>query len=281
MRATSSHPLIPSRRGIATLEFVMAMPVLLLLMVGLTWLGYSVIGQSEVIVEARNKAWQKKFTNAADNPLIFPSAKGVYSRDKDYVTGTASKQVNVSNVFKGIPGPSSTHTILAGSWDHTAMPLSDPPNKKLIISTAISGRLGKLQISLGNFENLLGNVQNMAGSTIGDAMTEGSGFSGATGSEGEGAKDQTEKEQQAEKLRLQAQYADLTKQINETSSEINGLRADYAKLALSTETDPDKKEENRKEMERISREIDLLKATQERLESQRTDVRKELEAIDG
>ena len=46
------------RRGVATLEFVMAMPTLFLMMVGIVWLGYSNIYQAEVAIKAKNDAWR-------------------------------------------------------------------------------------------------------------------------------------------------------------------------------------------------------------------------------
>src|SRR5688572_31630552 len=119
----------PARLGIATLEFVMALPFLLLLIVAITWLGFTVIGQTEVLVEARNKAWQQRFKNAADNPLSFPILPEhdlpilpKYVASADYVTEKVGKTVDVSPLFKGVASPNGSHTILAGAWDYEAMP---------------------------------------------------------------------------------------------------------------------------------------------------------------
>ena len=139
----TAHP------GMATLEFVLALPVLLLLMVGITWLGFSVIGQTEMLVEARNKAWKKRFDNAADNPLSFPilpehdlPVLPKYNKNADYVTETASKKVDVSPVFSALPGPNASHTVLAGSWDYQAMPLDTPPDFVLMGKAALIGTFG-------------------------------------------------------------------------------------------------------------------------------------------
>ena len=98
----------------ATLEFAMAMPFILLLMIGITWLAFSVIGQAQVLVQARNDAWRERFKNLSDKPLIFPSGLGdvrnpLYSEKKDYVSKTVSKKVNVSQVFDGWPAPRIGH----------------------------------------------------------------------------------------------------------------------------------------------------------------------------
>ena len=279
MRANKHQARYSHHLGIATLEFVMAMPVLLLLMVALTWLGYSVIGQTEVIIEARNKAWQKRFTNASDKPLVFPTAKGLYSREKDYVTEMASKQVKVSPVFDGLPGPSSTHTILAGSWDYSAMPLTDPPNKKLILTAVASGTLGKVQIGLGDFENFLGKMGDIADTAKDNAIAEGDGMTGPNASKEEGAKSATEEKQEQERKEKWELAEKLNGQISQTSTEINDLRQELAQRMLKQETDEEKKRLNQQEIDRLSREIDILKAKRERLESELNDVMKDLEAL--
>lgn len=145
-----------SHRGIATLEFVMALPVLLLLMVAITWLGFSVIGQTEVLVEARNLAWKRRFENVSNRPLIFPlkvtvPSMPVYSQASDFVTERASKKVDVSPIFKMVPGPTAGHTVLAGSWDWRAMPFTDPPNWDLLGIAAVNG-------TAGGFQNLLSEL---------------------------------------------------------------------------------------------------------------------------
>lgn len=136
------------RRGMAPLEFVMALPVLLLLMVSITWLGFSVIGQTEVLVEARNLAWKRRFENLSDKPLIFPMKVSLplipaYSEDSDFATETVSKKVDVSPIFSMVPGPSASHTVMAGSWDWRALPLSDPPNFDEMKTMAITGKAGQ------------------------------------------------------------------------------------------------------------------------------------------
>jgi hypothetical protein len=169
-----------ARRGLATLEFAMALPVLLLLVVGITWLGFSVIGQTEVLVESRNNAWEKRFEDASKRPLIFPlniptdfagETDYTYSEDDDFVTEKATKEIKVSPVFDWLSDPESSHTILAGSWDHEAMKLDEPPDLKLITIAAITGTLGgildlqaRADDPLG-LVNAFGNAKN-GGTTI-------------------------------------------------------------------------------------------------------------------
>ena len=102
-----------NRSGIATLEFVMALPLLFVLMICILWEGFWLIGQAEVLVTSRNNAWKKRFDNAADAPLMFPVLDdpvplGLYHANKDYVTEKASTKVDITPAFNKIPGPESS-----------------------------------------------------------------------------------------------------------------------------------------------------------------------------
>jgi hypothetical protein len=265
----------------ATLEFVMSLPVLLTLMVGITWLGYSVVGQTEVTIQARNKAWKRRFEDAAKKPLIF-TATPFYPGAQDYVSEKVSGKVKVSPVFDRLPGPESAHTVLAGSWDHRAMPMDELPSWKLHMVAVANAKTAGFQTTIGNLENLVDNVQDSAAGVLGEQLGLGSqldGLGDGIDSGGSAAKDETERQREAEKQRLIQKRSDLIAQIRQTDAEINGLRAEYAKKL--TENDPQKsKEEKQAELDRISQNIDLLKGKRARLKSELDDVRTELKALD-
>jgi TadE-like protein len=177
-------------RGMAPLEFVMALPILLLLMVGIVWLGFFVIGQTEVTIEARNKAWKKRFVNEKQVPFMFPTGIGdaknpEYPGDADYVTETSTTKVEVSPIFAMIPGPKSSHTILAGSWDHSAMPFDKPADWKLVKFALLSAVTGELQIlatDIGNIEQLIADqVAQAAASAAAKLAGLGNGGGGGGG----------------------------------------------------------------------------------------------------
>ena len=164
------------RRGIATLEFAMALPVLLLLMVAITWLGFSVITQTEVLVQARNNAWKRRFDNPSQRPLVFPAGLVVaknplYSYTDDYVTEMVTKPVDVSPVFKAAPAPKASHTILAGSWDHRAMKMDSPPNFELYMGAVANAATKDVQSKLGNLTNLVNGLAQFGASQIAQAHT--------------------------------------------------------------------------------------------------------------
>lgn len=151
-----------ARRAVATLEFVMALPLLFVLMLCVMYVGFWGIGQAEVLVEARNKTWQRRFENAADKPLVFPILKGLYNQDADYVTEKASRRITLSPVFARFPQPEAAHTILAGSWDHVAMEFKEPPHLKLMAVAAGIGLLGPALDKATLLDDPLGLVNEFA-----------------------------------------------------------------------------------------------------------------------
>lgn len=226
-------------RGMATLEFVMALPILLLLMVGIVWLGFYVIGQTEVLVESRNKAWKKRFENEKQVPLMFPTGIGdaqnpEYAGDADYVTEEATTTIDVSPIFSMVPGPKASNTILSGSWDHSAMPLKAPPDWDLIKYALVNSVTGKLQSAaaiLSNLDQLLADaVAKAAAEAAARLAGIGGGGGGGGGSfedigsvpeskpqEGNrpagGEEDQREAQLRADKQRLEGELAQVEAEL--------------------------------------------------------------------
>jgi hypothetical protein len=291
---TNYRPGSRINRGIATLEFVMAMPMLLTLMVALVWLGYSVIGQTEVIIEARNKAWAKRFDNASGKPLIFPvdllvAKNPFYPKSKDYITEKASKKVNVSAMFSRLPGPESSHTILAGSWDHQAMRFDKRVNWDLHGIAVVNATTGKVQGALASISNLDNILQDLVGKAMADAASslasKGAGGGGGNienlGSAPEGdssavndAKGQTEQQRDDTKRKLTEQKNAIEEQIRQADREIAALREKQNKKSETLGEAADKI----LEAARIEREIQLLEYSKERLNSDLNDVKAELKA---
>jgi hypothetical protein len=210
-----------SSRGIATLEFAMALPILLLLMVGITWLGYSMIAQTQTLIEAREKAWQRRFDNAGQKPLIFPSGAGtvknpLYSASGDYVTETSTKRVDVSPVFKAAAAPKAFHTVLAGSWDHRALDLNSPPNFKLYGLAGANGVAGDLLSKIGSLTSMASNLSQLGASTLSKELTDfGSKNSSGDRGDSAGNADQTKTDQ-----KKQADRGDIDNQLQQKKTEL-------------------------------------------------------------
>lgn len=133
------------RRGIATLEFAMSLPVLLALFVTIVWLGASLIGQTEVTVAARHNAWKERsqVAQGSGNPLVF-TADTPIQRD-------AETTVEISPIFAGMSPPKSSAAILGGSWDHRQIDLNSSPNWELY------AKVGGSSANL-SFQNMLSSL---------------------------------------------------------------------------------------------------------------------------
>lgn len=296
----------PSRRGIATLEFAMALPVLLLLMVGITWLGFSVIGQTQVLVTARNKAWKQRFDDKAKRPLMFPSGLSVaknpfYSTEADYVTEKATQKVQVSPIFNGVPGPEASHTILAGSWDHRAMPFDKPPEWKLMATAAASGKGGSVQTWLTNLSDPLGRLKDIGANILAEnarRMTEidtNNAASDTGSASANQAKEQNERDREAEKRKYEEKIRKLGGFVNplnnqvqaapgglldETEDEIARLQAELAsKEQLPKSKDEETAKKQQAEIDKLRRDLDLEKGKKQRIESEIRDAVAELKAL--
>jgi hypothetical protein len=301
-----TRPAAADRRGIATLEFAMALPVLLLLMVAITWLGFSVIGQAEVLVQARNNAWKRRFEDVAQKPLMFPSGLGdiknpFYPGDKDYVTETASKKVSVSNIFNRIPGPEASAMVLAGSWDHAAMPFNKTLDWDLMGIAALSATGGKAQTwltQLNNIEEQMKDLGSQILAGIGQQQSdiENSDSSSSAGSaaakEAEDtskANQEADKEKYAERLRTLGGYVNpLNEQVVPTSGgELQQTIDDLDKLKTELATkkqappldDKDAEKKRQAELDSLTRQVDVLTDRQERIESDIRDAWAELKAL--
>ena len=149
-----------ARTGAATIEFVFALPILLLLIVSLTWLGFSMLAQAEVKVIARHLAWQQRHENPNSDAFIFTANPG-YELESNFVIGQSEKEVNVSRLFDAIPNPEAAELVLSGSWDHRALPLDDFPNWTSYGKAVVNAKTADLQNLLGgmnNFRDILGNI---------------------------------------------------------------------------------------------------------------------------
>jgi hypothetical protein len=295
-------------RGIATLEFVMALPILLLLMVGITWLAFSVIGQAEVLVKARNDAWRERFKNLSDKPLIFPSGLGavrnpLYSEEKDYVNKSVSKKIDVSPVFNGIAGPKASVMVLAGSWDHRAMDMNKPPNLKLYAIAAANAVTKDLQTKLSQLDSLINNLENFGAVAIAQAITSSKDAANSksnTESTGNSGSAQADKEKADKKKEIQDQQQKLGGvvgpgppfgtsdvvptsggELDQTNDEITRLQIDLDFKRKQPALKDEKEEKKRlEELNKEERQLQLLKDKKQRLEEEIKDNDEELKGYD-
>lgn len=311
-----------NRSGVATLEFVMALPLLFVLMICILWEGFWLIGQAEVLITARNDAWKKRFSNAADAPLMFPVlddpvSLGLYNANKDYVTEKASTKVDITPAFNRIPGPESSHTILAGSWDFEAMRMDKPPDFVLMGKAAILGGFGSVldlaaatSDPLGLVEKFTGakkESQRIEGETKAEAAQDekggstsdsGSGTGTGTGGEAGGktpeeAKKDAEADLEKQKIAVKKRFKELGGKISgSTITPISGELDAAQDAVIATQLDSAQKSEaalretnaeNKKKLQevaaRANRKYELAKITFARLEAECLSVVEEADGL--
>ncbi len=295
------------RGGVATLEFVMSMPILLTMFALLMWLGFSVIGQSGVTVRARYKSWEEHFNDQAENPLVFPTAEGFYELEKDFAVGEATKKVNAAPLFSRMPDPESNMTTLAGTWDYRALPLDSAPHWKEHGIVLLNSYTGGIQSLIGQLNGSLTDFIIGAGSNLTSKLDEadnvvngggggsggggsgggaggGSGGSGAPptgGGIGQGAaerEEMTKAEREAKRRELNQKLTETEAELLTVNEALFDARVEYRRAQVG-DVPGETPEERAKRLDRLEAKVDLLKVKQRRLEMQRSDIRADLRAL--
>lgn len=122
----------PQRDGAASLELVLALPVLLAMLVAMVWLGFAVIGQAEVTAQARQDAWTQRLEPWTNTAFTFS--------DDQQVTGEATTTVNVSPLLDDLADPESEHTLEQANWDHRSVDYQSMPNWELYADVAVAAK---------------------------------------------------------------------------------------------------------------------------------------------
>lgn len=284
----------PSSHGIATLEFAMALPILLLLMVGITWLGYSVIAQTETLVQAREKAWQRRFDNAGQKPLVFPTVAStasnpLYSSSSDYVTESATKKVDVSPVFNNAAAPKASHTVLAGSWDHRTLDMNSPPNLKLYALAAANGVGGDLLSKIGSLTSMAGNLSQLGASTLSSELAKLTGGN-PSGDKGDTAgntdKNNTDNQKQADRGDIDNQIKQKKAELAQTNAQIDQLTAQSKanKNAPPPTGTPEQQQQAKKQQQAQqkddNRKLKFLKDQKQRIQTEIDDLQDKRDSLD-
>lgn len=143
------------RNGIATLEFVFSLPVLMFMMAGIFSLGFKGKSESAVATTARNEAWIKRPSPPSSaRPLAVVSDAAA-----DTVEADTEEQFRIWLVFSASNTAKSSAAVLTGTWDHTqvrGIARKGPHFSVLKNMTAnsVSG-LGAFARQLRTFEDLL------------------------------------------------------------------------------------------------------------------------------
>lgn len=148
------------RTGLAAIEFVMALTVILFLLVALLWIGRVAVNSVQATVAARHEAWNRR-------PQAQPRSFDFTDLEGGRVRGAATVPVSVSPLFDGMILPRAEQTIIGGSWDHRRERLSRSPNRQLypvLLRNALASGAGGLADVGGLLaafaDNVTGGLEN-------------------------------------------------------------------------------------------------------------------------
>jgi hypothetical protein len=128
----SVHPLQPSktkRAGVASLEFVMGLPFLMLVMAIIFSVAYAGVNRTKVVFQARHQVWKmredghshtlQKYIRIKDTKPMNPVA-GMSEKDMPgEISGAGnSKWKTYSWLMGGNLSTQSATIIITGTWDH-------------------------------------------------------------------------------------------------------------------------------------------------------------------
>ena len=191
------------RHGLAALEFVMCLPVLLTMFFLIMWLGLTAAAQTKMTVKARNDAWRQRFDDKSKKPFVFTTNRIQYSAERDFASGKASTTVDVSPMFNRFPKPEAEFTVLSGAWDHRALPMTEPPSWTQYANAAGNAATGELQELVGSLDGLVNNLSQELNSQIDGSRDQGNSIE----TEGSGVDSGTKNEEKAKKNERAAENA--------------------------------------------------------------------------
>ncbi|MEM9586237.1 MAG: hypothetical protein AAGA03_03060 [Planctomycetota bacterium] len=241
------------RTAIATLELVMALPVVLALFVAMVWLGFAVIEQAKVTTEARHEAWKQRFQPWTQTPFAFTETQEV--------TETADADVNVTQLLSGVEGAKSQHTVRQSSWDHRTTEFKSLPNWKLYADTAIAAKREGLMSAYQDAKSQFDQLRSLGSQALADALAEAVSDLLGPGqtfeSSGSSQESRLELDQQLEKQRIEGEIRDLEQSIDDQKRIIDELKDS------EEEDDQDRLWLEEKKLERLKTELKDRKETRD------------------
>lgn len=150
------------RRGLATLEMALSMPILVLMIALIMLTADGMVLTSQIAIEARanamNQALKHKSADGFDRFLLEDVATSDrYTRD--IIRGSASRSDAAVRVFPSSQiSAASQLSVLRNTWSHTELPLSDDNRLKLYGELVLAGSAGKLTSVIDQLRGLGSSV---------------------------------------------------------------------------------------------------------------------------
>ena len=250
IRSRSRVQRTTDRRGTATLEVALSLPLLLAFMVAIIWLGASMIAQSQVIVAARQQAWDRR----NETP-----GRGLLFMKDDFVSESSTETIDVGPMFENFESPGSSHDVMVGSWNHKTLPLDRVPNWKQYVIAGVNAKTGGLQRSANKFIEWKSLAANAWKTLATDAMKQLKGLGDSIDS----AIDRGEQDYEADSSKRN----ELVQQIREKRSEVSSAEERLKELKEDDEASTDLIRVYENRVKRLKADLEILLADQKAIES--------------
>ena len=223
-RRTNHFSTAKSRTAVATLELVLALPVLLIMLVALVWFGYSIIGQAEVSVQARQAAWQQRFEPWEQKPFDFNATQ--------QTTQSASTIINVSPLLASESGPNATESLTSGPWDHRSIDYRPLVNWRLFVDMSLAAKTTDLQRGYDDAQPAFQALENIGDGALSNALAQFASELTAPLEQFKSFSDDMQRrvklEAELAKSKLQSAIRDWEQKISQVERELSELRNDEA-----------------------------------------------------
>lgn len=267
------------RRGMATLEMALSMPILVLMIALIMLTADGMVLTSQIAIEARanamNQALKHKSADGFDRFLLEDVATSDrYTRD--IIRGSASRSDAAVRVFPSSQiSAASQLSVLRNTWSHTELPLSDDNRLKLYGELVLAGSAGKLTSVIDQLRGL--------GSSVASTV-EGLGqASQATQEDPPGLEDARKKQEEArqkreqEKQRILGEVRRFEGEVQQINQEIAQLKKDREQAEKDLK---DKPEELKAKQDQIEAQIKAKEQVRKQKEAELEQRRKELDLIE-
>lgn len=143
------HVVRQTRRGLASLEYAMALPILLIIFAAILSTAYIGLGREHAGVEVRYKAWKDREQQHTGKPLFF------FPQDQALVV-TKQRDVKIYFTTRTIAAPASL-ALLGGCWDYKDLDPGKDMAKTttLMIASQGASAVGDVSYIINNFGSLL------------------------------------------------------------------------------------------------------------------------------
>ncbi|MBA4017491.1 MAG: hypothetical protein C0483_09995 [Pirellula sp.] len=267
------------RRGLATLEMALSMPILVLMIALIILTADGMVLTSQISMEAR--------TNAMNQGLKHKSADGfdrflledVATSDRytrDIIRGSASRTDAAVRVFPSSQiSASSQLSVLRNTWSYTELPLDDGNRLKLYGELVFAGSAGKLTSVIDQLRGL--------GSSVASTVEGLGNASQATQEDPPGLADarrqqeEAKKKREEEKKRLQSEVTRLEGEIRQLNQDITQLNKDRDQAEIDLK---DKPEELKIKQGEIDAQIKVKEAQRDQKEKELEQRRKERDLVE-